>query len=232
MERVVCSWASDRHLRLVLGADASAATPGRVLGAYEALRAAGILHVVDIVPAYATVTIEFDPMWLEPQEALASVSRALAGAPTREQAAGRYVEVPVCYGGEFGADLSDVAARHGLSEREVVELHASVGYRVAFLGFMPGFAYLAGLPERLATPRLETPRVRVPAGSVGIAGDQAGIYPSESPGGWRLLGRTPLRMFDARRMPAALLGAGDRVRLVPITPDRFAELARASGGDA
>jgi KipI family sensor histidine kinase inhibitor len=127
----------------------------------------------------------------------------------------RVVEMPVCYGGEFGPDLASVAEHANLTPNQVVELHASASYLVYFLGFSPGFPYLGGLPEKLTTPRLPAPRKRVAAGSVAIGGSQAGIYPIDSPGGWRIIGRTSLRLFDAEARPPALLRAGDNIRFVP-----------------
>ncbi len=135
--------------------------------------------------------------------------------------AGRTVEIPVVYGGESGPDLEDVARYAGMAPERVVELHASAQYLVYFLGFSPGFPYLGGLPAALAVPRLEAPRTRVPAGSVAIGGGQTGIYPVESPGGWRIIGRTPLLMFDSRQDPPALLAMGDRLRFVPVHEARL-----------
>ena len=133
----------------------------------------------------------------------------------------RIVEIPVCYGGEYGPDIGDVAARAGLGEGAVAARHAAASYRVAMLGFSPGFPFLLGLPPELACPRRDTPRASVPAGSVGIAGAQTGVYPLESPGGWRIIGRTPLALFDVLREPPALLQPGDRVRFVAISSDEF-----------
>jgi inhibitor of KinA len=133
----------------------------------------------------------------------------------------RLVEIPVCYGGSLGPDLTDLAEQHNLSTDEVVRLHSSAVYLVYMVGFMPGFAYLGGLPERIATPRRASPRTAVPAGSVGIGGQQSGVYPLESPGGWNLIGRTPLQIFDITRDEQTLLATGDRVRFVPITLRRF-----------
>jgi inhibitor of KinA len=134
----------------------------------------------------------------------------------------RHLEIPVSYGGEFGPDLGEVAAMHGLTPEEIIELHASVEYLVYFLGFVPGYAYLGELPEALVTPRLGAPRRRVPAGSVGIAGTQTGVYPFATPGGWRLLGRTPIAMFRPDGDSLSFLSIGDRVRFVPISPAEFA----------
>jgi inhibitor of KinA len=136
-------------------------------------------------------------------------------------------EIPVCYGGEYGPDLAEVCKTHGLSAERVINLHASATYTVYFLGFVPGFAYLGGLPEVLVTPRLPAPRRRVPAGSVGIAGDQSGIYPFATPGGWHLIGRTPLAMFRPDRAAMSFLSIGDRVSFTPISRERFSVLENA-----
>jgi inhibitor of KinA len=156
------------------------------------------------------------------------VKAALRDLPDAAELPSRRVEVPVCYDEDLAPDLRDVARHVGLSADEVVRLHAGATYVVRFLGFSPGFPYLAGLPERLAMPRLERPRVRVPAGSVAIAGGQAGVYPQATPGGWRVVGRTPLRLFDADREPPALLRMGDLVRFVPVPRARFDALAASS----
>ena len=139
-------------------------------------------------------------------------------------AAGRLVEIPVCYGGDFGEDLGFVAAHGGLTEEEVIRIHSGRDYRIYMLGFLPGFPYLGGLDSRLFTPRLSTPRVKIPAGSVGIGGEQTGIYPLESPGGWQLIGRTPLTLFSPERGGALPYGPGDRIRFVPISPQEYARI--------
>jgi KipI family sensor histidine kinase inhibitor len=168
------------------------------------------------VPGYASVLVPINPLRLEIDRAidrLAPLVDSLASVGPGE--AGKLVEVPTRYGGENGPDLEEVAARHDLSRSQVIELHASVEYRVYMLGFAPGFAYLGRLPKAIATPRRATPRTSVPAGSVGIADDQTGIYPFETPGGWQLIGRTELRLWDVDHEPAALLAPGDRVRFIP-----------------
>jgi len=139
----------------------------------------------------------------------------------------RKVEIPVCYGGDYGPDLNDVSSIHGMTPEQVIALHSSSSYLVYFLGFVPGFAYLGGLPEALVTPRLATPRRKVPPGSVGIAGSQTGVYPFATPGGWRLLGRTPVSVFRPDRTELSLLSIGDRVRFTPISLEQFAALERA-----
>ena len=150
-----------------------------------------------------------------------------ARGPRRARAArnnARLVEIPVCYASEFAPDLDDVARYAELSTKEVVDLHSSADYRVACIGFVPGFTFLAGLPKKLATPRRDTPRKQIPPGSVGIGGAQTGIYPLRSPGGWNLIGRTPLRLFDSQKDPPTLLRAGDRVRFRVVARDEFESL--------
>jgi KipI family sensor histidine kinase inhibitor len=175
----------------------------------------------DAAPAYASVCIRFDVENPPDTETLlACVNESLS---TRHaQNTSRIIEIPVCYGGEFGSDIADVAAHANLSVEEVIARHAGATYTVAMLGFMPGFPYLRGLPSELATPRRATPRTHVPAGSVAIGGAQSGIYPRELPGGWQLIGRTPLTLFDATRDEPALLRPGMRVRFVPIDARDFA----------
>lgn len=191
--------------------------------------AAAILGVVETVPAFASLLIFYDPLVTE-YDAVADAVQKLAQAPGSDTAAveGRLVEIPVCYGGAFGPDLPFVAEHAGLTETEVSRLHAGRDYPIYMLGFLPGFPYLGGLDERLFTPRLPTPRTTIPAGSVGIGGEQTGIYPIASPGGWQLIGRTPLKLFDpsSGRLPYA---AGDRIRFCPITQDEFDAIAQKEG---
>ncbi|PDO09727.1 MAG: hypothetical protein BLM47_10925 [Candidatus Reconcilbacillus cellulovorans] len=151
-----------------------------------------------------------------------TVGAAEADGPKEDE---HVVVVPVCYGGEFGPDLAELAERSGMTPEEAAALHSAAEYRVAMIGFLPGFPYLTGLPERLAAPRKETPRSRVPPGAVGIGGVYTGIYPVASPGGWRWIGRTPLSLFDPDRTPPFLLRVGDRVRFRPISEEEF----RAAG---
>jgi KipI family sensor histidine kinase inhibitor len=181
----------------------------RVWAAAEAARSWP--HVLEVVPGMNNLTIVFDPLEAR-SAALANQLQAAWDAAGDTPATGREVEVPVQYGGEFGPDL-DVVARHtGLSANEVVRRHAAGEYVVFFLGFQPGFAYMGGLEAALHTPRRSSPRVEVPAGSVGIGGEQTGVYPATSPGGWQLIGRTDVPLFDPARTPPTLLQPGDRVR--------------------
>jgi inhibitor of KinA len=168
------------------------------------------------VSAYASVLIPFDPVAWSVAEATNAVAEIVAAVGPGTSLVGRLVEVPVRYGGADGPDLEDVAGILGLRPEAVIEIHAAAEYEAFFLGFAPGFAYLGPLPASIVTPRLDVPRPRVPPGSVAIAGGQTAIYPTETPGGWRLIGRTELRPWDVTRDPPALILPGDRVRFVPI----------------
>lgn len=171
------------------------------------------------VPAYASLLVPYDPDRLDPEtarERLERVVAATARTPPGPDRGGRLVEIPVCYGGSDGPDLPEVADRLGLSVEAVVRAHAGRTYRVYLLGFVPGFGYLGTLPPRLVLPRRQTPRPAVPPGSVGIAGSQTAVYPVATPGGWHLIGRTDLALWNAAADPPAGLAPGDRVRFVPL----------------
>lgn len=199
----------------------------RVHALAQAVRARLGGRVIEVVPTYRSLLVRHDPLRVA-RRGLERELRALLAeeASPRAAAAGRLVHVPACYGGDLGPDLDFVARHAGLDPREVIELHAAATYQVYMLGFTPGFPYLGGLSPRLATPRLEMPRERVPAGGIGIGGVQTGIYPVASPGGWRLIGRTPLRLFDPEAEPPFLLAPGDRLRFVPVDRAEFDDVAR------
>jgi inhibitor of KinA len=184
--------------------------------------------LTEVVPAYSSLAVIFDPLRATFEEVKNAVVPLLnASAETFE---GRKIEIPVLYGGEYGPDIEFVAQYNGLSVEDVIGIHSGKTYRVHFLGFLPGFAYLSPVDERIATPRLEKPRLKVPAGSVGIAGRQTGIYPLESPGGWQIIGRTPLRLFNPAREQPTLLQPGDEVKFVPIDEKEFWEIHKAEWG--
>lgn len=185
--------------------------------------------IVEFIPTYRSLIIIYDPSATIPsqlQEALLSLEERLADIEIEPP---EMIEIPVCYGGEFGPDIEFVARSHNLTMEEVIRIHSEPKYHIYMIGFTPGFPFLGGLPEQLHTPRLETPRTLVPAGSVGIANDQTGIYPVDSPGGWQLIGRTPLKLFDLERTNPFLLKAGDRLKFRPISPNEYARLVEPGG---
>jgi inhibitor of KinA len=208
--------AGDRGLVVEFGDRIDPAINRRVRDLFVALDAAHVDGVVELVPTYRSLLVEFDPLRLAPESLVETVGQTLARLADVPPPEPRTLEVPTVYGGEFGPDLAFVASHNGLTEDEVVRIHSGTDYLVYMMGFSPGFPYLGGMSERIATPRLKTPRTAIPAGSVGIAQAQTGIYPVESPGGWQLIGRTPLRLFDARRQPPVLVEAGDYIRFVPV----------------
>ena len=207
----------------MLGDQICETTGARVAALDHAVCRARIAGVTETVPAFASLLVRYDPLRTDFDAVSQALSRLAGGIAAGNAQAGRTVEVPVCYGGAYGEDLPAVARHAGLSEEEVIRLHSGRTYRIYMLGFLPGFPYLGGLDERLFTPRRETPRTRIPAGSVGIGGQQTGIYPMESPGGWQLIGRTPLCLFSPRR--ALPYAAGDSIRFVPIDECEFARIA-------
>jgi inhibitor of KinA len=219
--------ASDQSLLIYFGEQITLDAHERVRKLLLLLEREPIAGIRNLHPAYCSVLVKFDPLkWRHEQleEILKQYFGRLENVPLPEP---RQVEIPVCYGGEHGPDLIDVSEIHGMTPAQVIELHSSTTYVVYFLGFVPGFAYLGELPEALVTPRLPTPRRNVPPGSVGIAGRQTGVYPVATPGGWRLLGRTPLSIFRPEQDGFSLLSIGDRVRFTPINQQQFLALERA-----
>jgi inhibitor of KinA len=215
--------ASDESLLVSFGQQITLESHQSVLKLLRLLQAEPIDSILNLHPAYCSLLIKFNSLRLDHEELQSKLLPCLARLRDTPVPTAREVEIPVCYGGEFGPDLNGVAARHGLSSTEVIELHSSSTYLVYFLGFAPGFAYLGGLPEALATPRLETPRAKVPEGSLGIGGNQTAVYPFATPGGWRLIGRTPVAMFRGDGIPMNLLQIGDHVRFRAISKEQFAE---------
>ena len=216
--------------------DAPDETLDEVLGYFHFLRRADLPAVTELAPSYTTVALFYDPIkavaaganpdavfdWVS-----AKVHTTIANGSVRlKRSPSSAIEVPVCYDPKFGFDLDEVSNHVGMSPEEVIEKHSSANYRVSCVGFTPGFPYLSGLPPELATPRRPVPRKQIPVGSVGIGGSQTGIYPTVSPGGWNIIGRTPLRLFDPRKTPPVLLCPGDRVRFRPISATQLQEFVR------
>ncbi|MDR0396937.1 MAG: 5-oxoprolinase subunit PxpB [Oscillospiraceae bacterium] len=220
--------AGERALVVEFGDAIDPEINARVVGLAGSLARKPIPGVREYVVSYRSLLVMFDPMRVGERGLKLRLAWRLRASPKvdSDRAPSAAVELPVCYGGGFGPDLPDVAAHTGLSVEEVVRRHSAAVYRVYMIGFMPGFPYLGGLDETLATPRLSTPRAIIPAGSVGIGGSQTGVYPLDSPGGWRLIGRTPRRLYDAKSNKPVLLSAGDEVRFVPISAEDFERLER------
>ena len=219
--------ASDQSLLVYLGNRITPKTHTLVRKLLNLLESEPIAGVRNLHPAYCSLLVTFDAQKLRHDQLKKLLMMYVTRLGEVRLPPSRQVEIPVCYGGDFGPDLAEVATIHGLTPEQVIELHSSVTYLVYFLGFVPGFAYLGELPKALMTPRLPMPRRKVPAGSVGIAGNQTGVYPFATPGGWRLLGRTPLPLFRPEQDSLSLLSIGDHVRFQPISADRFASLENA-----
>ena len=192
------------------------AVNARCIALATALEQCALRGVRDVVPTYNAVTVHFDPLATDHHALEAAINRLAPMSPEPAKTENRTIEVPVNYGGASGPDLAAVAAFAGCSEADVVQIHTQLTYRVYMLGFLPGFAYMGSVDARIAMPRLETPRMRVEAGSVGIAGSQTGIYPCDTPGGWRIVGQTSLKVFDAAKSEPFLFTAGDHVRFVAV----------------
>jgi inhibitor of KinA len=219
--------ASDQSLLIYLGKKIGVATREQVIRLLHLLEAEPIAGIRNVHPAYCSILLDFDALSLTHEKLTEILKAYLTKLNQVSLPKPPEVEIPVCYGGEFGPDLEEVARLRGMTPQTIADLHSSVTYVAYFLGFVPGFAYLGELPAALVTPRVATPRRNTPPGSVGIADNQTGVYPFNTPGGWRLIGRTPLAMFRPDRKDMSLLAAGDRVRFVPISAEQFAELKNA-----
>ncbi|MBT2581518.1 5-oxoprolinase subunit PxpB [Planococcus sp. ISL-109] len=179
--------------------------------------------LIEFIPAFTTVTVFYDPCRLKQQQVEQELRLMLADLDEVEAPAPRHIEIPVCYGGTFGPDLGFVAEHNGLTEEEVIEIHTSGTYSVHMIGFAPGFPFIGGMSEKIAAPRRKSPRLRIPERTVGIAGMQTGVYPIETPGGWQLIGRTPLRLFLPDQDIPSLLRAGDEIRFTQIDEAEYRE---------
>lgn len=213
--------ASDQSLLVYLGEEIGLSVHRQVLTLLRLLQKQPPSWLRNVQPAYTSLMLTFDLCQVDHAEVAATVRQYANRARTLRIPKPRTVIIPVCYGDEFGPDLENVAETHGLKPADVIRFHSSRTYDAYFLGFAPGFAYLGDVPAQIATPRLDTPRKAVPPGSVGIAGRQTGVYPFSTPGGWRLIGRTPLELFRPNRKPMGLISIGDRVKFRPISREEF-----------
>ena len=197
----------------------------------ERIQALQLDGIIELVPTYCALLVQYDAMLYSYADMCNIIEPMLSESVTdNDNETVTVIEIPTVYGGEFGPDLGFVASHNNLSEEEVIAIHSGTDYLVYMLGFIPGFTYLGGMDPRIATPRLSSPRTLIPAGSVGIAGEQTGTYPSDSPGGWQIIGRTPVTMYDMSKEQAALLSAGDYVRYVPIDEQEYNRI-KTLGGD-
>lgn len=224
MQNIKIVAAGDSSLLIEFGNEINEEINRKITTIVQLMRDQQIEGVVDVIPAFCSLLINYDPRIVSFEK----LERRMQGLVKMDLKGGfgrkRIFEIPVCYGGEYGPDMGTIAAHAGLTEKEVIEIHSSRDYLIYMLGFLPGFCYLGGLDERIHTPRLANPRVKISAGSVGIGGSQTGIYPLDSPGGWQLMGMTPVKTYDPSRENPILLEAGDYIRFVPVDEAEYTRI--------
>ena len=213
--------AGDSSILLQFGNTIDPAINRKIAATVQLMREQHINGVTDVIPAFCSLLINYDPRVISYEQIKRRMEALVKIDVTAGDTRKRVFEIPVCYGGEYGPDIQNIADHAGLSVEEVIQIHTSRDYLIYMLGFLPGFTYLGGLDERIHTPRLANPRIRIPAGSVGIGGSQTGIYPMDSPGGWQLMGMTPVKTYDPDREVPILVEAGDYIRFVAIDEDEF-----------
>ncbi|HIU75356.1 MAG TPA: 5-oxoprolinase subunit PxpB [Candidatus Pelethocola excrementipullorum] len=216
MQNIRFLTAGDSSLLIEFGDEISPEINKKITATVQLMKAQQIEGVVDLIPAFCSLLINYDPRIITYESLQKRMEHLVKLDVTAEQASKKVIEIPVCYGGEYGPDIENIAEHAGLSVEEVIKIHSSRDYLIYMLGFLPGFAYLGGLEECLHTPRLANPRIKINAGSVGIGGSQTGIYPLDSPGGWQLLGMTPVTVYDPLREVPILYEAGEYIRFVPV----------------
>lgn len=213
--------AGDKAIVMEFGNEISKEINAKIRSVVKFLKEKNIDCIEEVLPTYRSILIMYDPVKMEFEEMVKILDDLGDKSSLEEKEEIRIVEIPVLYGGEFGPDINFVAEHNKITVEDVVKIHTGTDYLVYMLGFTPGFTYLGGMSEKIATPRLSSPRKKIPAGSVGIAGSQTGMYPSETPGGWQLIGRTPLKLYEPDKEPPVLVNAGDYVRYVSITEEEF-----------
>ena len=226
MEDIKICTAGDSSLLIQFGQEISPEINARITAFVHLLRVQHVEGVIDLIPAFTSLLINYDPRVVNYRTLKSRIEKLLKLDVGGETSSSRIFEIPVCYGGEYGPDLENIAKHANLTPQEVIDIHCSRDYLIYMLGFLPGFSYLGGLDERIHTPRLANPRIRIPAGSVGIGGSQTGIYPLDSPGGWQLLGLTPVKTYDPEREVPILFEAGDYIRFIPVTEADFLEIKK------
>lgn len=218
--------AGDSALLIEFGKEINPETNRKITAIVQLMREQHIEGIVDVIPAFCSLLINYDPRVLSYEELKERMENLLKMETKTETTRKRIFEIPVCYGGKYGPDIDNIAEHAGLSVNEVIKIHSSKDYLIYMLGFLPGFTYLGGLDERIHTPRLASPRLTIRAGSVGIGGSQTGIYPLDSPGGWQLMGLTPVRTYDPERQTPILVEAGDYIQFIPIDEEEFLRIQK------
>lgn len=224
MENIRILTAGDSAVLIEFGKEISPDINARITALVRLMKAQQIEGVVDMIPSFCALLINYDPRVVSYGKMKKRLEKLLKLEVETRATEAKIFEIPVCYGSEYGPDLDNISSLAGLREEEVIRIHSSRDYLIYMLGFLPGFSYLGGLDERIHTPRLANPRVKIRAGSVGIGGSQTGIYPLDSPGGWQLLGMTPVKTYDPAREVPILFEAGDYIRFVPINEARYQEI--------
>ncbi|SHJ07757.1 5-oxoprolinase subunit PxpB [Lutispora thermophila] len=213
--------AGDKSLIIEFGDSISPEINKKIRDMYLAIEKSGLDGIIEMVPTYRSILVSYNPLNIIYEDLCHKLRELEDNLNDSGSEPAKVVEIPTIYGGDYGPDIEFVAQHNDLSVNEVIEIHSSRDYLIYMLGFTPGFPYLGGMSEKIETPRLKTPRTKIPAGSVGIAGKQTGIYPIDSPGGWQLIGRTPVKLFDPFAEPPVLLNPGDYVRFVPIDEKEY-----------
>lgn len=221
MQNIRILTAGDSSILIEFGKEINPEINGKITSLVQLMKEQHIEGVVDMIPAFCTLLVNYDPRVITYEEIRNRMEKLLKIETRASESRRRVYEIPVCYGGEYGPDIENIAEHAGLSVEEVIRIHSSRDYLIYMLGFLPGFCYLGGLDERIHTPRLANPRIKINAGSVGIGGSQTGIYPLDSPGGWQLMGMTPVKTYDPEREVPILVEAGDYIRFVPVDESEY-----------
>lgn len=221
MQNIRILTAGDSSILVEFGKEISPEINRKITATVQLMKEQHIEGVVDVIPAFCSLLINYDPRVVSYDELRERMRHLVKMDLKSSEERRRVFRIPVCYGGEYGPDMANIAEHAGLTEEEVIKIHTSRDYLIYMLGFLPGFCYLGGLDERIHTPRLANPRIKINAGSVGIGGSQTGIYPLDSPGGWQLMGMTPVKTYDPKRETPILVEAGDYIRFFPVDEEEY-----------